>query len=54
MIKLDLETDIKNINKVNGLYKLILHEAINKETTPFNIIIIALEVILKESEYFKI
>ena len=43
-----LETDIKNISKVNSLYKLILHEAINKETTPLNIIVMALECYFKD------
>lgn len=42
-----LEEEIKNIGKLNSLYKLILHESCNKETTSFNIIIMAL------GHYFK-
>ena len=47
VVNMYLEEDIKNVSKVNGLYKLILHEAIDKETTPFNIIILALECYFK-------
>jgi len=44
-----LEEEIKNIWKVDRLYKLILHEAINKETIPFNISILALKYYLKSN-----
>lgn len=44
----NIDDDIKNIGKIEPLYKLILHKAIEEETSPLNIIIEALEDYFKE------